>query len=81
MDLTSHLWTMLQEASSQLYAETGDLRLLGLQDVAMGVRFEDDKRLGRGLMTITTRTRIAQVVVNVTVETPTPTTTATANAT
>jgi len=68
-DPTSMLWTTLQTAASRLYRETGDLRLLGLQDVAMAIRFDDSERLGRGVEQVLTVTApIGYVTIAVTVE-------------
>lgn len=68
-DPTSMLWTTLQTAASRLYRETGDLRLLGLQDVEMAIRFDDSERLGRGVEQVLTVTApIGYVTIAVTVE-------------
>lgn len=68
-DPTSMLWTTLQTAASRLYRETGDLRLLGLQDVEMAIRFDDSERLGRGVEQVLTVTApIGYVTITVTVE-------------
>jgi len=68
-DPTSMLWTALQTAASRLYRKTGDLRLLGLQDVEMAIRFDDSERLGRGVEQVLTVTApIGYVTITVTVE-------------
>lgn len=68
-DPTSMLWTTLQTAASRLYRKTGDLRLLGLQDVEMAIRFDDSERLGRGVEQVLTVTApIGYVTITVTVE-------------
>jgi hypothetical protein len=48
----NYLWATLQQVSSLLYRETGDVCLLGLQDVAMAIRFDDPERFRRGLVTL-----------------------------
>ena len=48
----SYLWATLQQVSSLLYRETGDACLLGLQDIAMAIRFDDSERFRRGIVTL-----------------------------
>jgi hypothetical protein len=72
MDQMSYLWADLQRVSSELYRETGDPRVLGLQDVAMAIRFDDNERLGRGVEQMLSFTAtIGHVTITVTVESTT----------